>query len=156
MLARKTRWKHENAERLRLTRRSRRMADLEKSRAKGRLDARRRRSTPKGRIENAIRAAVYAEITKGSKRGRKTFALLGYTSDQLRRHIERQFLPGMSWANYGTGKGKWHIDHIVPLASFEYEAPDAPEFNAAWALTNLRPLWDEDNRKKRDKRIFLI
>lgn len=107
-------------------------------------------------MENSIRAGVSAEIRSGSKLGRKTFDLLGYTSEQLKTHIERQFANGMSWANYGTGLGKWHIDHIIPLASFSYETPDTEDFRAAWALTNFRPLWDEENRKKHAKRLLLL
>ena len=67
-------------------------------------------------------------------------------------HLERQFLPGMTWGN----RGEWHIDHIVPLASFTFTSPDDPEFRAAWALTNLRPLWAKDNIRKSAKRTHLI
>ena len=44
--------------------------------------------------------------------------------------------------------GEWHIDHIVPLASFVIAGPDDPELRRAWALTNLRPLWAKDNMRK--------
>ncbi len=111
---------------------------------------------PKERLERVIRAGVNSEIRKGSKRGRRTFRLLGYTIDDLRLHIERQFTKGMTWKNHGLGAGKWHIDHILPLSSFSYETPDDPEFKAAWALSNLRPSWQTDNCKKHSKRLFLI
>lgn len=78
--------------------------------------------------------------------------ILGYTVDELKHHLERQFLPGMSWANMG----KWHIDHIVPLASFTFRDAGDPEVKRAGALTNLRPIWAHDNHVKKDKREFLI
>jgi hypothetical protein len=43
----------------------------------------------------------------------------------------------MSWDNYG----KWHIDHIVMVSSFEEDTP----MNIVNSLENLRPLWAEDN-----------
>lgn len=34
---------------------------------------------------------------------------------QLQCHLEKQFLDGMTWNNYGR---MWHIDHIIPCSSF--------------------------------------
>jgi 5-methylcytosine-specific restriction endonuclease McrA len=86
------------------------------------------------------------------KGGRSTEELIGYTVSDLRDHIERQFLRGMTWDNYG----EWHIDHIVPLSSFTITGPDDPELRRAWALTNLRPLWATENLQKHKKRTHLI
>lgn len=116
-----------------------------------RASARRRISTPHGRIHHRIRARVY-EWLGTKKGGKRTFDLLGYTLAELRQHIERQFLPGMTWEN----AGKWHIDHIVPLTSFTISGPDDPEIRRAWALTNLRPLWATDNVRKSSRRTHLI
>jgi 5-methylcytosine-specific restriction endonuclease McrA len=77
----------------------------------------------------------------------------GYTKQDLCRHIERQFTRGMTWQNFGTF---WHLDHIVPLASFSYTGFDDPEFKAAWALTNLRPLEKIKNIQKHAKRTHLL
>jgi hypothetical protein len=88
---------------------------------------------------------------KGRKGGRSWTALVGYSVDKLMRHIERQFLPGMTWEN----RSLWQVDHIVPLARFSFTSVDDPEFRAAWALTNLRPLWSEQNLQKRAKRTLL-
>lgn len=78
---------------------------------------------------------------------------VGYTVDDLKRHLERQFVRGMSWDNYGTD---WHIDHIVPVKDFSFSSTDDPEFKACWALTNLRPLWATDNLTKGGKRLHLL
>lgn len=100
--------------------------------------------TPSGKLQNAIRAAVYASVKRGTKAGRSALTLVGYTLAELKAHLERKFLPGMSWANYG----EWHIDHIVPLSAHNYETPDDADFKRAWALSNLQPLWAKDNLVK--------
>lgn len=111
---------------------------------------RRRSEKPAHRINNAVRCRIWASLN-GAKKDR-TFALLGYSLSELVRHLERQFANGMNWDNYG----EWHVDHILPLSSFEYKTHDCPEFRAAWALTNLRPMWATDNLKKGAKRFTLL
>lgn len=89
---------------------------------------------------------------KGRKSGRKWEHLVGYSLDDLVRHLERQFLPGMSWKNMGD----WHIDHIVPVSHFDYRDHNDEGFRLCWAITNLRPLWKEENLKKGAKRLHLL
>lgn len=112
---------------------------------------RKRLQSVEGRLSNRVRSRINAVLRGGAGRSR-TVASLGYSVDELRAHLERQFLRGMTWGNMG----EWHIDHIVPLASFTITGPDDPEFMRAWALTNLRPLWREDNWRKHAKREHLI
>lgn len=119
---------------------------------KVRVMRRRRIATPRGALTNTVRAAVHRGLTHGGKSGKRTFEALGYSVDDLMAHLERQFLRGMSWQNYG----QWHVDHIRPLASFVFETVDDPGFREAWAITNLRPLWADENRQKSARRIFLL
>lgn len=109
------------------------------------------RSTTVGCLNNRMAVALHRGLKSG-KTGAAWAALVGYTVDELRRHLERQFLPKMSWANINL----WHIDHIVPLASFSFTSVDDPEFKAAWCLANLRPLWALKNMSKGAKREFLL
>lgn len=113
-----------------------------------------RRATPAGSLNHRISSSIYQTLKAANARkaGRAWEALVGFTIDELIRHLERQFLPGMSWGNLG----KWHVDHIIPLASFEFSGPDDPDFKAAWRLTNLRPLWALANMQKRDQRQTLL
>ncbi|UYE95733.1 hypothetical protein HAAEEKHM_00013 [Sinorhizobium phage AP-16-3] len=111
-----------------------------------------RRSTPKGHLEWTMRTAVRRALGGNEKAKRRTFDLLGYTVDDLKRHLEAQFTRGMSWENYG----EWHIDHILPLAIHEYESAECPDFKRAWALTNLQPLWAKDNMSKGAKVLYLV
>lgn len=106
---------------------------------------------PQWVINRRMSAGVNGSLRDG-KGGKSWQDLVPYTLDDLMAHLERQFLPGMTWDN----RGDWHIDHVVPLASFNFTSPDDPEFRAAWALTNLRPLWAKDNIRKSAKRTHLI
>lgn len=110
-----------------------------------------RRADPKRRLDHRVGQLVRGSL-KAGKGGRKWEQLVGYTIDDLALHLERQFLPKMSWDNMG----EWHIDHIIPKSSFDYQTPDDDAFKAAWALTNLRPLWSSENLRKKAKRLHLI
>jgi hypothetical protein len=112
---------------------------------------RRRSALPSVTIHERMSAGIKNSLRDG-KGGRSWEALVGFTIADLMRHLERQFQPGMSWGN----RGEWHIDHILPLASFNFDTPDDPEFKAAWALTNLRPLWALDNIQKSATRSLLL
>jgi hypothetical protein len=76
-----------------------------------------------------------------------TFELIGCDRETFIFHIEKQFTERMSWENYGL-KG-WHIDHIIPLSSFNLIIEE--EVKKACHYTNLQPLWWEDNLKKGNK-----
>jgi len=108
---------------------------------------------PTYRLRLLLARRLHHTIT--GHKGRKTFGdvIIEYTVEDLKRHLERQFVAGMTWNNYGR---KWHIDHILPLRSFNIQGPDCPELKAAFALTNLRPLWAEDNVRKQAKRTLLL
>jgi hypothetical protein len=84
---------------------------------------------------------------RGGKSGRSAFALLGYSVDALRLHLEAHFSPGMGWHN----RGEWHIDHIRPLSSFHFSGPNDPAIREAWALSNLQPMWARDNIRKSNR-----
>jgi len=75
------------------------------------------------------------------------FNILDYSFDELVCRLEGLFSPGMSWDNYG----KWHVDHIRPISSFNITSLDCDDFKECWSLTNLQPLWAEDNMRKSNK-----
>lgn len=91
-----------------------------------------------------------------SKKQNRTFEILGYTTLQLKEHLENQFEPWMSWDNYGKAKtgadGKaWNIDHIIPQSKLPYDNLEHPNFRKCWALENLRPLEAFENIRKGNK-----
>lgn len=105
---------------------------------------------PEMRVHHRLSKQI-RESLSGAKNRRSWQSLVGYTREDLMRHLERQFLPGMSWANMD----QWHIDHIRPRASFTFNSANCPDFKACWSLTNLRPLWAEDNMKKGARLLYL-
>ena len=71
---------------------------------------------------------------------------LGCSFAALVAYFEGQFLPGMTWENYGRGAGCWGVDHIVPLlASRLVRIQDPLVQRKLCHYTNLRPLWNKDN-----------
>lgn len=74
---------------------------------------------------------------------------LGCSIDELKKHLESKFQPGMTWETWGRGRGKWNIDHIVPLAAFDLT--NRQHFVLACYYLNLQPLWFIDNQIKGSK-----
>lgn len=103
---------------------------------------RRREADPAWRLNRNVRAAIWKSL-RGIRPASWQQAV-GYSLSELQAHLEAQFTRGMSWSNYG----QWHIDHIHPLAAFTFDGPACAEFAAAWALSNLQPLWGADNLSK--------
>ncbi len=69
--------------------------------------------------------------------------ILGCTIKEFKVYIENKFTDGMTFENHG----KWHLDHITPLAS----ATTEEEVIKLNHYTNFQPLWAEDNLKKGSK-----
>ncbi len=71
-----------------------------------------------------------------------------FSAGEFKSHMESKFQPGMTWGNWG----RWHVDHIRPLSSFRLAKTDGSEnikqIVRANSLTNLQPLWAEDNLRK--------
>lgn len=85
-----------------------------------------------------------------SKNGKRTHELLGYSKEQLAKHIEKQFLKGMNWEN----RSEWHIDHIIPLSVMLKNGETDPK--VINALTNLKPIWKKENLSKGIKMEYLL
>jgi len=82
-------------------------------------------------------------IKKAKPHSNKYIIELGCSYWQAKKHIERQWLPGMSWENHGTA---WEIDHIVPASRFDVNDP--MQRLQMSHFTNLQPMWTRDNRRK--------
>jgi hypothetical protein len=105
-----------------------------------------RRSTLKGKLHNVISCAMRRSL-KGSKAGRHWEMLVGYTIDDLKKHLEKQFQTGMTWGNYS----EWQIDHRIPISAFNFNTPEDIDFKKCWALKNLQPMWAIENFRKHNK-----
>ena len=102
------------------------------------------RGTTKGKLNRNLSLGIYRSL-KDNKNNRHWEELVGFTADQLKKHLEKHFNPGMTWENYGT---YWHIDHKIPIAVFNFIKPGDLDFRRCWALGNLQPLEAIDNIKK--------
>jgi hypothetical protein len=95
--------------------------------------------------------ALRARLAKMVKCGRKGNAevsskSIGCTARELCEWLEKQFVNGMTWDNYGT---HWHIDHMVPLSHFDLT--NSQHKMRANHYTNLRPLEAFENMSRGNK-----
>jgi len=160
-------WARKNKERLNAQRRARRAANPEKTKkACARFNAYRsanrgpqnayrnekRRTDLNWKLNHqlGVRMRKLLVGSVGEKAGRHWCDIVGYTVDELRAHIESQFEPWMTWENHGHKT--WHIDHIIPLAMFDFERDGLEAIRHAWSLHNLRPLAAQENFSKNARR----
>lgn len=145
-------WQKDNSERAKTNRALWRKANPDKVKVHNRKVYLKIYSTPEGKLNNALRTHMRRCLLKTTETASQLKHSLPYTISELRVHLERQFFPNMSWAN----RSEWHIDHIIPLSSFKFTSSKDPEFQAAWALSNLRPMWAQENQVKNKKRLTLL
>lgn len=107
---------------------------------------RNKRATAKGRLDCSMSASIYRALA-GKKKGRQWEMIVGYGLNVLMRHLEKQFPEGMTWENYG----KWHVDHKIPKAVFNYHSTQDIDFKRCWSLKNLQPMWAKENLIKNAK-----
>lgn len=101
-----------------------------------------RRKDPRYRLIHNLRSRLY-DFLSGKIKHKKTEELVGCSFEELKKHLESKFQPGMSWDNYGS---YWCIDHIKPYSSI---APnDKIGIEQISHFSNLRPLTIKDNCQK--------
>jgi len=95
-------------------------------------------------LSQNLRMRLNRAIKRNTKAG-SAVRDLGCSIEQLKTHLETQFVPGMTWDNWG----EWHIDHIKPLSAFDLT--DRAQFLVACHYSNLQPLWEAENLRKSNK-----
>jgi len=107
------------------------------------------KNNPLFRLKSLVRNRTikFLKLKKVNKSS-KTFEMIGCTPMELKSHIEKLFLYGMTWKNQSL----WHIDHIVPLSS----AKNEDDIFKLCHYSNLQPLWSEDNLRKSNKLNYFI
>jgi len=127
-------WRTENVDKWRKTKR-----DYEKNR---------KDSDPLYKLVANFRTAIWTVLKESNvdKYGHY-FDVLQYTPEELIIHLEKQFVPDMTWDNYGI----WHVDHKLPITSFDIQEMGDDEFMRCWCLDNLQPMWGEENIRKSNK-----
>jgi hypothetical protein len=93
------------------------------------------------RLYTSIRTRIN-KVIKSNIKCKKTIDLLGIDIKGLWKHLKSKFKEGMTKKNYGS----WHIDHIIPCASFDLSDPKQQA--KCFHYTNLQPLWAHENLSK--------
>ena len=105
----------------------------------------RRKKDPAFKILTILRGRI-RQALKGYNKSDLTVKLLGCNIEEFWIHLEKKFTKGMTRENHG----EWHVDHIIPCASFDLSKPE--EQAKCFHYTNLQPLWAIDNLKKGDRK----
>jgi len=108
----------------------------------------RKANDPIYKLINNFRTAIYQVLKERNiQKNGHYFEILNYTPEQLIEHLENKFTGDITWDNYG----EWHVDHIIPISSFDIKEIGDEEFNKCWLLENLQPLWGDENIRKSNK-----
>jgi len=127
-------WRTENVDKWRKTKR-----DYEKNR---------KDSDPLYKLVTNFKTAIYQVLKENNvEKNKSYFDVLQYSPEELINHLEKQFKDDMTWDNYGI----WHVDHKLPITSFDIQEMGDEEFMKCWSLDNLQPMWGEENIRKSNK-----
>jgi ATP-dependent Lon protease len=108
----------------------------------------RKASDPAYKLISNFRTAIYQVLKENNvEKNKHYFDILKYTPEELISHLEKQFTDSMTWENYG----EWHVDHRMPISSFNFESVDDDSFIKCWSLENLQPMWGNENIIKGSK-----
>jgi len=108
----------------------------------------RKASDPLYKLISNFRTAIYQVLKESNvEKNKHYFDILQYTPESLINHLESQFEENMNWENYG----EWHVDHKLPITSFNIQEMGDEEFMRCWSLDNLQPMWGTDNIRKSNK-----
>lgn len=110
------------------------------------INKKKRANDPIFAIKTRLRNRVWLML-KNKTKSASTEKMLGCSYEFFKIYFESKFRDGMGWHNMG----KWHIDHIKPLASFDLSDPMQQAI--AFHYTNHQPLWAKDNIAKGAKMI---
>jgi len=144
-------WQKNNEERRKVYMKEYREKNIDKIReTKRNYEKTRKANDPLYKLINNFRTAIYQVLKERNiQKNGHYFDILNYTPEQLIEHLESKFTGVITWDNYG----QWHVDHIIPISSFDIKEIGDKEFNKCWALENLQPLWGDENIRKSNKII---
>lgn len=101
------------------------------------------RNLPHNQLRSNISRGIWGCL-KGKQKQSKTMYYIGCSIEELWLYLESKFQQGMTRENYG----EWHVDHIIPISSFDFTTDTENTLKKCWHYTNLQPLWAEDNLSK--------
>jgi len=142
-------WSEKNRDHLNEYHKEWREKNIDKHRENKRnYEKNRKDSDPLYKLVANFRTAIWTVLKESNvdKYGHY-FDILQYTPEELIIHLENQFKDDMTWENYGI----WHVDHKLPITSFDIQEMGDEEFIRCWCLDNLQPMWGEENIRKSNK-----
>jgi len=147
-----SKWQKDNQEHRKKYLKEYRENNLDKIRKTKRDYERNRKSSdPAYKLISNFRTAIYQVLKENNvEKNKHYFDILRYTPEELISHLENLFTDGMTWENYG----EWHVDHRIPISSFNFESVDDDSFTKCWSLDNLQPMWGVENIVKGNNIIY--
>jgi hypothetical protein len=142
-------WQKDNRDRLNDYHQKWREKNIDKHREyKRKYEKHRKDTDPLYKLITNFRTAIWTVLKESNvdKYGHY-FDVLQYSPEELINHLEKQFKDDMTWDNYGI----WHVDHKLPITSFDIQEMGDEEFMRCWCLDNLQPMWGEENIRKSNK-----
>lgn len=91
------------------------------------------------------RRRIYNCIKKKQK---KTIQLLGCNSQEYFNWLQYNFNDSINFENHGTF---WHIDHVIPISTFNFENEDEQLLAFNWR--NTTPLSAKENSSKNNRLV---
>jgi hypothetical protein len=104
-----------------------------------------KRKDPLYRLAHNLRSRLY-DFLKGKIKHKNTESLTGCSFEELKKHLESQFQPGMTWDNYGS---YWSVDHKEPFISIDPN--DKIDIERICHYSNLKPETISENSRKAAK-----
>ena len=95
------------------------------------------------KIDLYIKQSIIRSIRQ-NKNGLVWEKVLGFTLNDLKKHLETIFDETMNWNNYGS----WGIALIIPKSYYHYNGISS-EFKKCWSLKNMYPLQIEKCKKRK-------
>jgi len=151
-------WRQDNRKSLRLKEKEWKLKNPEAHKNIVLRKSKKQRQKPTSKIRAHVSRQInFALHRRGSsKQGNSVLKFLPYSIQELKKHLESQFDPWMTWSNYGRYIGSkwvdndsltwtWQIDHIIPQSDLPYFSMIDNNFKKCWSLENLRPLNSKQN-----------
>ncbi len=115
--------------------------------------ARQYKTNPAHKIHQCFSSRILRALkTRGIKKVAKLETMLGYSIAELEVTFKKTMPSGYTWNDYLSGK--LHVDHILPVAAFNFKSAEDIDFKRCWALSNLQLLPATENLKKGAKILY--
>lgn len=103
---------------------------------------------PRYVIGRRVARGMRDALIKG-KNGKSWETFVDYNVDDLIKYFKRK--NRKIWDKFVANPSDYHIDHIIPVTAFNFDAPDQIDFKKCFDMKNLQILTASENLSKHDK-----